>query len=132
MSRHPSHSAVARILIVDDEPKLRDSIAQGLRLEPWDVVTASNGNEAMRIIAANQLDLVVLDWMLPDVDGMEILRRVRVHFPDLPVLIITARSGSDDVRTALEHGATDVIRKPFGFTDLLARCTALLESGKER
>ena len=117
---------VARILVVDDEPKLRDSLAEGLRLEAWEVTTAENGTEAMRLIGAERFDLLVLDWMLPDFDGIEILRRVRARAPQLPVLMLTARCTHTDQAEAFAHGATDYVAKPFAFADLLARCHALL------
>jgi two-component system, OmpR family, response regulator len=118
--------AMARVLLVDDEPKLRESLAEGLRLEEWDVVTAENGADAMRLVRDKEFDLLVLDWMLPDFDGMEVLERVRAHAPDLPVLMITARHAHADQVTAFQKGATDYLIKPFAFSDLVARCRTLL------
>jgi DNA-binding response OmpR family regulator len=118
--------AVARVLLVDDEPKLRESLAEGLRLEEWEVVTAGSGAEAMQRIGSGEFDLIVLDWMLPDFDGMEVLRRVRAQAPELPVLMITARHGHGDQVTAFQKGATDYLIKPFAFSDLVARCRVLL------
>lgn len=118
--------AMARVLLVEDEPKLRESLADGMRYEDWDVATAANGTEALEQVRVNEFDLLVLDWMLPDIDGMEVLRRVRVHSPRLPVLIITARCTHTDQVTAFQCGATDYLMKPFAFDDLLTRSRALV------
>jgi two-component system, OmpR family, response regulator len=118
--------AAARVLLVDDEPKLRESIAEGLRLEGWAVSTAATGAEALALFRGNEFDLLVLDWMLPDIDGMEILRRVRAHAPRLPVLMITARCSPTDQATAFRNGATGFLTKPFAFDDLLVRSGALI------
>jgi DNA-binding response OmpR family regulator len=115
-----------RVLVVDDEPKLRESLAEGLRLEDWTVVTAENGTEALERLRADSFDLLVLDWMLPDIDGLEILRRIRPQAPRLPVLMVTARNMRSDQVAALECGATDYVTKPFAFDELIARCRALL------
>src|SRR5688572_1259974 len=117
----------ARILLVDDEPKLRNSLANGMRLEQWVVVAAANGAEAMRSLDSEPFDLVVLDWMLPDADGVEIMQQIRTRWPDVPVVMITARNGRTDRAWALEHGASDFIVKPFAFVDLVARCRKLLD-----
>ena len=121
-----STRAAVRVLLVDDEPKLRESLAEGLRIEDWDVVTAETGAEAMQLLRAHDLDLVVLDWMLPDCDGMDILRHIRAQWPQLPVLMITARCSHTDQATAFQNGATDYLMKPFAFEDLLTRSRALL------
>lgn len=118
--------ALARVLLVEDEPKLRESLAEGLRLEAWDVVTAPDGTGALQWLRSEHFDLLVLDWMLPDVDGMEVLRRARVHDPRIPVLMITARCGHFDQTVAFQGGATDYLVKPFAFEELVARCRALL------
>ncbi len=122
----PLERGAHRVLLVDDEAKLRESLAEGLRQEQWEVVTAANGTEALQSVRAREFDLLVLDWMLPDVDGMEVLRRVRADSPQLPVLMITARGGHADQVVAFQNGATDYLMKPFAFEDLVARCRALL------
>jgi DNA-binding response OmpR family regulator len=119
-------STPARVLVIEDEPKLRQSLAEGLEFEEWNVITAATGAEALDAIGKNEFDLVVLDWMLPDVDGLEVLRRVRMHERRLPVLMMTARCGPADQITAFQNGATDFIGKPFAFDDLLLRCRRLL------
>lgn len=116
----------ARVLLVDDEPKLRESLAEGLRIEEWDVTTASGGAEALQYLREQEFDLMILDWMLPDYDGMEVLRRARVHYPHLPILMITARCGHADQITARQAGASDYLTKPFAFEDLVRRSRVLL------
>jgi DNA-binding response OmpR family regulator len=116
----------AQVLLVDDEPKLRDAIAEGLRIEGWNVICAESGAEALRRMESVHFDLVVLDWMLPDVDGMELLRRVREQDRQVPVLMVTARNTHADQAMAFANGATDYLTKPFAFADLLTRCRSLL------
>lgn len=115
-----------RILIVEDEPKLRESLAEGLRMEDWQVASAATGQEALRLLESAEFDLLLLDWMLPDRSGIEILRHVRDQGLRVPVLFVTARSGEDDRAKAVQSGASDYLMKPFAFADLLARCRALL------
>lgn len=119
--------SVVRILLVEDEPKLRESLIEGLRLEEWTVVGASTGAEAIRQIDAHEFDLIVLDWMLPDCDGLEIVRGLRAQQNNVPVLMITARGGAAN-ELALKSGATDYLAKPFSFEELLSRSRALLGS----
>jgi len=130
-SKH-APAAVARVLIVDDEAKLRESLAEGLRLEKWEILTAGSAAEAIRLIEAEKLDLLVLDWMLPDGDGIDVLRRMRTSCIKLPVLMISARVARRDVSIALANGATEFLAKPFAFGDLLARCSALLAADGPR
>lgn len=115
-----------RVLVVEDEEKTRASLAEGLRLEGWDVTTADNGRDAMRLLDGGEFDLVILDWMLPDYDGLEVLRHLRGRGGNTPVLMLTARAMLDDRVVGLESGADDYLPKPFAFAELLARCRALL------
>jgi two-component system, OmpR family, copper resistance phosphate regulon response regulator CusR len=115
-----------RILIVEDEEKTQASLAEGLRLESWQVATASTGKEAIALLDAGAFDLVVLDWMLPDRNGLDVLRHLRGRAVATPVLMLTARASLDDRVTGLESGADDYLSKPFAFAELLARCRALL------
>ncbi len=117
---------VVRVLIVDDELKLRESLAEGLRLENWSVATAENGTEALRLVSSERFDLLILDLLLPDTDGFEILRQVRARDPLLPVLMITAHHAHSTRFAAFASDTADLVTKPFGFADLLARCRALL------
>ena len=115
-----------RVLVVEDEQKTRDSLAEGLRMEAWAVQTAGTGKEALALMAREVFDLVVLDWMLPDVDGVEVLQRLRGQGQHTPVLMLTARSTLNDRVIGLDSGADDYVAKPFAFAELLARCRALL------
>lgn len=116
----------ARILLVEDEPKLRQSIAEGLRLEEWEVSAAGSGREAFRLLASQPFDLLLLDGMLPDHDGLEILRWVRARGSQMPVLFVTARASHHDQVTAFQNGVTAYVIKPFAFEELLTRCRALI------
>lgn len=114
------------VLVVEDEQKTRESVAEGLRLESWTVVTAADGKEAMARVESEAFDLLVLDWMLPDRDGLEVLSHTRARGLQTPVLMLTARSELGDRVKGLETGADDYLAKPFAFAELLARCRALL------
>jgi two-component system, OmpR family, copper resistance phosphate regulon response regulator CusR len=122
----PGISTVPRILVVEDEGKTRESLAEGLRLESWQVETAANGEAAVASLEAQPFDLVVLDWMLPDRDGIDVLRTVRQRGVHTPVLMLTARNSLNDRVIGLDSGADDYLPKPFAFAELLARCRALL------
>ncbi|MBL9208974.1 MAG: response regulator transcription factor [Opitutaceae bacterium] len=115
-----------RVLVVEDEQKTRESLAEGLRLETWSVATAATGQEALGLLGREAFDLVVLDWMLPDRDGVEVLREMRSRAQPTSVLMLTARSTLNDRVTGLDSGADDYLAKPFAFAELLARCRALL------
>jgi DNA-binding response OmpR family regulator len=114
------------VLVVEDEQKTRESLAEGLRLEAWNVSTAANGDEALALLHREPFDLVVLDWMLPDRDGVEVLQQLRGAGKHIPVLMLTARSTLNDRVVGLDSGADDYLPKPFAFAELLARCRALL------
>jgi two-component system copper resistance phosphate regulon response regulator CusR len=115
-----------RVLVVEDEQKTRESLVEGLRMESWTVQTASTGEEALTLLLREAFDLVVLDWLLPDRDGIEVLQRVRAQGQHTPVLMLTARSTLNDRVIGLDSGADDYVAKPFAFAELLARCRALL------
>lgn len=122
----PEILASPRVLLVEDEIKTRESVAEGLRLEAWMVNTAADGREAAEWLGREGFDLIVLDGMLPDRDGLEVLRQARVRGVQTPVLMLTARAAVDDRVIGLEAGADDYLAKPFAFVELLARCRALL------
>ena len=119
-------TARPRVLIVEDEDKTRASIAEGLQMENWHVASAGTAEEALHAVRTGMLDLVILDWMLPDRDGIDVLRTLRTHGINTPVLMLTARTTLDDRVVGLESGADDYLLKPFAFAELLARCRALL------
>ncbi len=114
------------VLFVEDEQKTRDSVAEGLQMEDWRVTTAVSGDDALATIEKSTFDLLILDWMLPGRDGMEVLRHIRARGNHVPVLLLTARVSLDDRVAGLEGGADDYLPKPFAFAELLARCRALL------
>ena len=115
-----------RVLLVEDETKTRESVAEGLRMESWEVIAAADGGEATGLLEREAFDLIVLDGMLPDRDGLELLRQTRRRGVQTPVLMLTARGAVDDRVSGLEAGADDYLAKPFAFVELLARCRALL------
>jgi two-component system, OmpR family, copper resistance phosphate regulon response regulator CusR len=122
----PSELSSPRVLVVEDERKTRDSVVEGLRLETWNVAAAANGNEAISLLGHDPFDLVVLDWMLPDRDGLDVLQFLRNRGAMTPVLMLTARTSLNDRIAGLDGGADDYLGKPFAFAELLARCRALL------
>jgi len=122
-----SHAtSTPHILVVEDEMKTRASISEGFQLEGWSVLPAANGADAIDLLEREAFDLVVLDWMLPDRDGLDVLRHFRERGHQTPVLMLTARSTVPDRVTGLEGGADDYLTKPFAFAELLARSRALL------
>lgn len=118
--------AQPHVLIVEDEEKTRESVAEGLRLEGWTVVSASNATEATALAERSAFDLIILDWMLPDRDGLEVLQYLRQRGRQTPVLMLTARGTLQDRIVGLDGGADDYLPKPFAFAELVARCRALL------
>lgn len=115
-----------RILIVEDDRKLAEFVARGLRAERFAVDLAVNGREGENYINAYTYDLLVLDLMLPQMSGTELLRRVRLSHASLPVLVLTARDEVEDKIVHFEAGADDYMTKPFDIAELLARIKALL------
>ena len=119
-----------RILVVEDEKRIADFLCRGLEGAGYAVDSALNGTTAMERIHAADYDLVVLDRMLPDMDGLEVLERLRSRKVGPPVLILSARGELDDRVKGLETGADDYLVKPFAFVELLARVRALLRRGQ--
>jgi two-component system response regulator MprA len=116
---------MATILVVDDDPKILSVLGRGLRFEGYDVQLAADGLEALRIARVEPLDLVVLDVMLPGMDGLEVCQRLR-RGTNVPILMLTARDAVPDRIAGLDRGADDYLIKPFDFDELLARIRALL------
>ena len=112
------------VLVVDDEPQLVRALQVNLEAEGYSVITASDGAEALRAAASQPPDVIVLDLGLPDMDGIEVIRRLRA-WTQLPVIVLSARHGSPDKVQALDAGADDYITKPFGLDELLARLRAV-------
>lgn len=114
------------MLVVEDERKTLESLAEGLGLEGWTVVGAESRSAATAQIEQQAFDLVVLDWMLTDGEGLEVLRHMRGRGIQTPVLMLTARSGLNDRIVGLDSGADDYLSKPFAFAELVARGRALM------
>ncbi|WP_018157861.1 response regulator transcription factor [Demetria terragena] len=115
-----------RVLVVDDEDNLTELLSMALRLEKWDVRSAGSGSEAVRMAKEFAPDAVVLDMMLPDFDGREVLRRLRASSPAVPVLFLTARDSVEDRIAGLTAGGDDYVTKPFSLEEVVARVRALL------
>ncbi|GGT88958.1 response regulator transcription factor [Streptomyces violascens] len=123
--RRPDGSPV-RILVVDDEPDLTEVLSGALRSEGWDVRSAADGASALSAAAAFRPDAVVLDWMLPDLDGLHVLREMRAGLPDVCVLFLTARDSVEDRIAGITAGGDDYVTKPFSLEEVLARLRGLL------
>src|SRR6202795_2173861 len=119
-----------RILVVEDEKRIADFLTRGLQGAGYAVDAAPNGATALEFIHATDYDLVVLDIMLPDIDGLTVLGKIRNRKAGPPVLILSARGAVDDRVKGLELGADDYLTKPFAFVELLARVRALLRRGQ--
>jgi two-component system response regulator MprA len=115
-----------RILVVDDDRPVRESLRRSLTFNGYDVELAADGFEALRVVAANRPDAMVLDVMMPGMDGLATCRRLRSVGDDLPVLVLTARDAVSDRVAGLDAGADDYLPKPFALEELLARLRALL------
>jgi two-component system, OmpR family, response regulator MprA len=120
-----------KILVVDDEAAVRESLRRALQLEGYDVELASNGAEALDRLRsqASEPDAIVLDVLMPEVDGLEVARRLRRGGSSVPILMLTARAAVDDRVSGLDAGADDYLVKPFALEELHARLRALLRRG---
>jgi two-component system OmpR family response regulator len=123
--QRPDGSPV-RVLVVDDELNLTELLGMALRYEGWDVRTAANGVSAVRVAREFGPDAVALDMMLPDLDGLEVLRRMRGDNPTVPVLFLTARDAVEDRVAGLTAGGDDYVTKPFSLEEVVARLRALM------
>ena len=123
--RRPDGTPV-RALVVDDEPTLAELLTMALRYEGWDVRSALDGSTAVTTGREFRPDVVVLDVMLPDVDGFEVLRRLRADQPDVPVLFLTARDAVEDRVAGITAGGDDYVTKPFSLEEVVARLRGLL------
>jgi two-component system, OmpR family, response regulator MprA len=116
----------SRVLVVDDDPDVRDSLSRALRYAGYQVITAVHGGEALDVVARSPVDLIVLDVLMPILDGLDACRRLRERGDATPVLVLTARDSVDDRVTGLDAGADDYLVKPFALGELQARVRALL------
>src|SRR5688572_16498576 len=118
-----------RLLLVEDDPVAAELLAKGLRESAFAVDVAPDGPAALAHALVYEYDLIVLDVMLPGLDGLEVCRRLRKRGAAVPVLMLTARGGVEERVAGLDAGADDYLPKPFHFTELLARVRALLRRG---
>lgn len=122
MSSQQNH----RVLVVEDDGAVRRAVERALSFEGYDVVTARDGAEALAIVLNDKIEAIVLDVMMPIIDGLEACRRIRARGDTTPILILTARTDIDDRVAGLDAGADDYLVKPFALEELLARLRALL------
>ena len=121
-----SGAPLTRVLVVDDEPSIIDAVATVLRYEGYDVTEATSGRSALALAQENSFDLVILDVMLPDLDGFEVTRRMRADGVRVPVLFLTARNEVEDLVAGLGVGGDDYVAKPFSLAEIVARTKALI------
>ncbi len=115
-----------RILVVDDEAVLAEMVSMALRYEGWEITTAGDGTSAVTAARETRPDAVVLDVMLPDMSGLDVLRRLREHSPELPVLLLTAKDAVEDRIAGLSAGGDDYVTKPFSLEEVVLRLRGLL------
>ncbi|AWB89938.1 response regulator transcription factor [Salinibacterium hongtaonis] len=123
--RHFDGSPV-RAVVVDDEETLSELLSMALRYEGWDVRTAPDGQAALKVVREFDPDVVVLDIMLPDIDGLQVLRRLRADGRDVPILFLTAKDALDDRIAGLTAGGDDYVTKPFSLEEVIARLRGLI------
>jgi two-component system, OmpR family, response regulator len=116
----------ARVMVVDDESTLTELLSMALRYEGWDVKGVGDGQAAVALARTFEPDAVVLDIMLPDMDGLAVLRQLRAYVPNVPVLFLTAKDAVEDRIAGLTAGGDDYVTKPFSLEELVARLRALL------
>ena len=123
---------IMRILVVEDEQGIVNFLKDGLREEGFTVDVAANGNDGLQAFSVNKYDLLLIDWMLPGLSGIELCRRFRKRDTTTPIIMLSARDSTDDVVFGLDSGVNDYIRKPFSFDELLARIRAQLRDKNPR
>ena len=122
----PPAAGLARVLVVDDETNITDLVATALRYEGFEVEVAGSGHEALSAATSFRPELIVLDVMLPDLDGFEVVRRLRSQATRVPIVFLTARDATEDKVTGLTLGGDDYVTKPFSLEELVARVRAVL------
>ncbi len=123
---------MTHLLVVDDEPQLLLTLVKNLTNRGFQVSTASDGASAIALVKDGQPDLMLLDLGLPDLDGLEVIRRLHRDAPALPILVLSARSGGHDKIAALDLGALDYMTKPFDMSELIARIRAIAQVPADR
>ena len=123
---------IPKVLVVDDEPNIRELVQVALKFHGCAVTTSATGMDALQLAAADSPDLIVLDVMLPDIDGFEVCRRLRAGANDVPVIFLTARDTTSDTVTGLTLGGDDYITKPFSVEALVARVRAVLRRASKQ
>ncbi len=118
--------AKARILIVEDEKNLAEGLAYNLRMEGYDTTIARNGREALELFPESAWTLIILDLMLPHIDGLEVARRIRKQDPQVPIIMLTAKGKDEDRIEGLASGADDYVTKPFRLEELLLRVKGMI------
>jgi len=121
-----ANGAGQRILVVDDEPSIVDAVATALRYEGYEVEEAATGRDALEAVIRHEPDLVVLDWMLPDIEGIEVGRRLRERGFKTAILFVTAKDATENKVDALRAGGDDYVTKPFSLAEIVARIQAIL------
>ena len=120
------------VVLIEDETKVVDFISKGLEEEGYTVAVAYNGKQGLDMVKTHNYDIVLLDLMIPEIDGLKVLRNMRAWGINTPVLIITAKNSKEDVVRGLDTGSDDYLTKPFSFEELLARMRALLRRSAAR
>jgi two-component system phosphate regulon response regulator PhoB len=132
MSKVPSPPSGARLLVVEDDDTIRDTVSEAMELEGFTVTAATNGQSAWELLRREHFDLVVMDLMLPGMNGLDLCRQLRQE-PNTPlILVVSARDTETDRVLGLEVGADDYLIKPFGMRELVARCRALLRRNRSQ
>ena len=121
----------AAILIVEDEENLQEALKLNLELEGYDITCAENGAIALKKVEEGYFDLIILDVMLPEIDGFDVCESIRLQNIETPILMLSARSGSADRVTGLKRGADDYLTKPFNLEELLLRVDKLIEKNRK-
>jgi two-component system, OmpR family, response regulator len=130
LSAVPSIEGPSRVLVVDDEPNITELVSLGLRYEGFDVISAHDGRGALRAVRELRPELVILDVTMPDIDGLEVVRRMRAENIWMPVIFLTARDSVEDKVAGLTVGGDDYIVKPFSLDELIARVHATVRRNK--
>ena len=126
MSDHRTEGTLARLVVVEDDDSIRELLGAGLRFARYDVRTVGNGSAALQMITESNPDLVIMDVNLPDMNGFEVCRRLRAVGHLVPVIFLTARRDTDDLREGFDGGGDDYVTKPFSLDELTFRIAAVL------